>query len=88
MTISPAQTRAARALVAWKQDELAAAAGVGNSTVRDFEKGRRIPNNENLHSIRAALEKAGVEFIPERGGKGVGVRCKDEGIGLANGKTG
>lgn len=79
MIISPAQSRAARGLMSWSQDDLATAANVGNSTVRDFEKGRRIPNHDNLVAMRTALEKAGVEFIPERGGKGVGVRlCEGE----------
>jgi transcriptional regulator with XRE-family HTH domain len=74
--------------MAWSQDDLATAANVGNSTVRDFEKGRRVPNDESLAAIRNALEKAGVEFIPTRSGKGVGVRCRLEGIGKANGNTG
>lgn len=88
MTISPAQCRAARALLAWLQDDLARAANIGNSTVRDFEKGRREISNESLRAIRAAIENAGIELLPERGGKGVGVRCQHEGIGPANGNTG
>ncbi|WP_342452527.1 helix-turn-helix domain-containing protein [Pararoseomonas baculiformis] len=67
--------RAARGLLAWSQDRLAAAAGVGNSTVRDFEAGRRSPLPATMGAIRAALEAAGVEFIPENGG-GAGVRLK------------
>ena len=73
MTISPAQCRAARGLLEWSQDELAKAAGVGLSTVRDFEKGRRQPIANNMAAIRSALEKAGLDFIPENGG-GAGVR--------------
>jgi hypothetical protein len=41
----------------------------------DFEKGRRTPTANNLTAIRAALEAAGVEFIPENGG-GPGVRLR------------
>ena len=74
MVITPAQCRAARGLMAWSQDDLAANANVGNSTVRDFEKGRRVPLTENLIAIRNALEAAGVEFLAARIGKGVGVR--------------
>lgn len=73
--IVPAQVRAARGLVAWTQDELAAAAKVGLSTVRDFEAGRRRPVLANMAAIRRALEAAGVDFIPENGG-GAGVRLK------------
>jgi transcriptional regulator with XRE-family HTH domain len=77
MILTPAQSRAARGLVAWSQDQLAARAGVGNSTVRDFEKGRRVPIDDNLAAIRRALEEAGVEFIPAKGGRGVGVRLRE-----------
>lgn len=78
MIITPAQSRAARGLMAWSQDDLAEKANVGNSTVRDFEKGRRVPMDENLLAIRNALEAAGVEFLPARTGKGVGVRFANE----------
>jgi transcriptional regulator with XRE-family HTH domain len=78
MILTPAQSRAARGLVAWSQDHLAKHAGVGNSTVRDFEKGRRVPFDNNLAAIKRALEEAGVEFIPARSGKGVGVRLIHE----------
>ena len=67
-----------RGLLTWSQDQLAARAGVGNSTVRDFEKGRRVPIDDNLTAIRHALEKAGVEFILANHGKGVGVRLREE----------
>jgi transcriptional regulator with XRE-family HTH domain len=62
MTISPEQSRAARALLGWPQIKLAARASLGESTVRDFEKGRRTPTVNNLAAIRGALETAGVEF--------------------------
>jgi transcriptional regulator with XRE-family HTH domain len=77
MILSPAQCRAARGLMAWSQDQLAKHAGVGNSTVRDFEKGRRVPSNDSLVAIRSALEEAGVDFIPAKSAKGVGVRLRE-----------
>lgn len=73
MQITPSQVRAGRGLVGMSQDELAAAANVGNSTVRNFEAGRSTPIENNLDAIRRALEAAGVQFIPENGG-GAGVR--------------
>jgi transcriptional regulator with XRE-family HTH domain len=74
MILMPAQCRAARGLVEWSQDQLAKNAGVGNSTVRDFEKGRRVPMKENLAAIRRALEDVGIVF--ESDGKFVGVKLK------------
>jgi len=73
--IAPATCRAGRALLDWSQTQLADAARVGNSTVRNFEAGRSIPVTNNLDAIRRALEAAGVEFIPENGG-GPGVRLR------------
>lgn len=71
--MTPSQSRAARALIEWSQEELAKAAHLGLSTIRDFEKGRRTPSHNNLLGMRTALEAAGVLFIPENGA-GAGVR--------------
>jgi DNA-binding transcriptional regulator YiaG len=62
LTLMPEQCRAARAWLDWSQDDLAAAARVSQSTVRDFEKGRRIPIANNLEAMRAALEARGIGF--------------------------
>lgn len=75
MMLTPAQSRAARALLDWSQDALATEAHLGLSTIRDFEKGRRVPSHNNLAAIARALEAAGVQFIPENGG-GPGVRMR------------
>lgn len=73
--MTPAQARAARALIGMTQPDLAIAASVGLSTVVDFERERRIVAQPSVDSIRKALEGAGVEFIAENGG-GAGVRLK------------
>jgi transcriptional regulator with XRE-family HTH domain len=73
--ISPAQCRAGRALLEITQTQLAASAGLGLSTVVDFEKRRRQVSPESVESIRQALVIAGVEFIDENGG-GPGVRLR------------
>jgi hypothetical protein len=73
--MTPAQCRAARALVDLTQPQLAESASLGLSTVYDFEKARRAVSAEAVAAIRAALEAAGVEFIAENGG-GAGVRLR------------
>ncbi len=73
--ITPAQCRAARALVDWSQQQLADAARVGNATIRNFESGKSAAQNATLDVLQRALEAAGVEFIAENGG-GPGVRLR------------
>ena len=80
-SLTPAQSRAARGLLEWSQSELAARSNLSESTVRDFEKGRRLPTINNLDAVRRALEAAGVEFIAENGG-GPGVRLKKRAKGV------
>ena len=76
MTISRGQCRAARALLEWSQTYLADAAGLGRSTIADFERGSRNPSPESMAAIRDALEAGGIEFIPENGG-GLGLRLRN-----------
>ena len=72
---SIAQFRAARALLDWSQDRLAAEAEVGRATVGDFERGARRPIRLSLKAMRRALEAAGIEFLwTESGGEGVLLR--------------
>ena len=73
--MTPEQCRAARALLAWSQTMLADQAHLGLSTVRDFEKGRRMPSYNNLLAMKLALEEAGVIFLAEED-EGPGVRLR------------
>jgi transcriptional regulator with XRE-family HTH domain len=72
-SITPGQCRAARALLDITQPELAEAAGLGLSTIVDFEKSRRDVSRAAVHAMQKALENAGVRFIEKNGG-GPGVR--------------
>src|SRR5258706_12032132 len=67
-SITPGQCRAARALLDITQPQLAEAAGLGLSTIVDFEKSRRDVSRAAVHALQTALEKAGVRFIGKDGG--------------------
>jgi transcriptional regulator with XRE-family HTH domain len=78
MEINMAQVRAARSLLDWTQADLAAAAKIALPTVKRYETGVRTPIPAIMAAIRRALEAAGVEFIPAKSGKGVGVRLRED----------
>ena len=62
LDVIPAHCRSARAMLNWTKPKLAEAAGLGLSTVVDFERSRRIVSGAAVQAIRCALESAGVEF--------------------------
>ena len=78
--ITGAQMRAARALVGWSADDLARRSRLDIATVSraEMQNGLVAATPDNARAIRAALEAAGVEFIPENGG-GAGVRLRKTG---------
>jgi predicted transcriptional regulator len=77
LKVSIRQIKAARALLAWSQEELAAVADVSIPTIKRLEAfdGPLGGRNETGEKIRKALESAGIEFIAENGG-GPGVRIR------------
>lgn len=75
--IQPSQVRAARALVGWSFDRLAAESGVARRTLVRFEAGEAGVKPATIETIRTTLEQAGISFIPENGG-GHGVRFQKE----------
>ena len=61
--MTPAQCRAARALLEMTVVELAHAAEVPVAVIVDYETGLGFaPKGEHLDAIRSALEEAGIEF--------------------------
>ena len=73
--ITPAQCRAARALLGMTQSELAKTARLGLSTIVDFERERRSVSAVAVKELKGALERAGIKFIRQNGG-GVGIRLR------------
>ncbi len=73
--MNAAQSRMARAATGLGVRDLARAAGVSPDTVARLERGEDL-RPATIAAIRAALEAAGVDFIPENGG-GAGVRLRD-----------
>ncbi|MGJ5136861.1 helix-turn-helix domain-containing protein [Bradyrhizobium oligotrophicum] len=77
LKISIRQIKAARSLLGWSQDDLAERSGISKPTIGRLEA---IDTDDPIggrpdtgQALVAALEKAGVQFIPENGG-GAGVR--------------
>ena len=60
---TPAQCRAARALLNWTQAVLAERAGVARKTIADFELAARTLHIRTRRDITATLEDAGIEFL-------------------------
>ena len=77
LKVSIRQIKAARALLAWSQEELAAAADVSIPTIKRLEAsdGPLGGRSETGEKIRKALQVAGIEFISADGG-GPGVRLR------------
>jgi len=75
--LTSAQIRAARSLIRWTADELAAASVLSVATIRraELKESETALTAANDLAIRRALEMAGVEFIDENGG-GPGVRLR------------
>ena len=61
-TITPAQCRAARRLLALTQAEFAEVTKVSLETLRDFEAARDQHTRSQIEALRAAIESVGIEF--------------------------
>ena len=71
-TITPAQIRAGRGLLKWKQGVLAHRAAVSVVTLNMIESDQVAPRAKTLDAIRSVLEGEGIRFIGDA----------DEGFGV------
>lgn len=79
MALSKKHCRAARALLGWKQADLAKASGLSVPTIENFESGKSTPHDRNIVSITEAFERGGIVFldaneISREGGAGMRLR--------------
>jgi len=79
--LTPAQLRAARALVGWSRDTLAVRSGTSAPTIQAFEALGSDPKLSTLNKWYRALEGSGVEFIDDSAedDRGPGVRLRHSG---------
>ena len=84
---TPAQCRAARALLNWTQAVLADRAGVARKTIADFELAARTLHIRTRRDITATLEAAGIEFTwGEEDGRTSGANGSRPGDGVRFGR--
>lgn len=81
--ITPAQCRAARALLNWSQPELARRCDMHVQTISNFEQENGSPTKNTLQMIANVLEQAGIEFT-----KGEGVRFANADVTRYEGQDG
>ena len=75
------QIRAARALLNWSQAQLARAAGMATSSIKNIESESSSARKETLAQIHDAFDLNGIEFT-----HGTGVRLKNDIVAVYDGK--
>jgi len=73
----PSQIRAARALLGWRQEELARRAGIGLATIQRLERdadGPLMAHVTTLTKLMDCFERAGIIFLRSDQAGGIGVR--------------
>jgi len=71
--LQSSQLRAARALLGWRQEDLAEAADVGLATLARIEQGTGVVqgNFSTIMKLQSTLELQGISFINDASGYGV-----------------
>ncbi len=76
------QSRAARGMLGWTQQDLADACGLSKTAINNFEKGHSDIKAESLRSIRMSFESAEIEFMQDNG-----LRKRTDNIKILKGST-
>jgi transcriptional regulator with XRE-family HTH domain len=61
--ITPAQIRAARLLLGWRQIDLARASGLSDVAIKNIERGLSNPRSSTLERLQKAFDQASVLFL-------------------------
>ena len=61
--MTPEKIRSARALLGWRQVDLARHSGLSGITIKNIEAGRTNPRATTMNAIQKAFEDAGVKFL-------------------------
>ncbi|MBI3441721.1 MAG: helix-turn-helix transcriptional regulator [Proteobacteria bacterium] len=65
--ITPEQIKAARALLKWKQSDLATASGLSLPSINNIERAIGSPRVDTMAALQTALENGGIQFTSGRG---------------------
>ena len=63
VVLSPKQSKAARAVLGWTQQDLAERAKVGESAIAEFEKGKKQLEKTSFEAIVSEFKSAGIRFM-------------------------
>jgi len=61
--MTPELCRGARAILGWKQQEVADLAQINRATLAGYEDGTKRPQNATLNMLRMTFDKLGLEFF-------------------------
>lgn len=75
MSLSPALSRAARALLDLDIVDMVKKSGVPKAIISEFEKGGKVPQRQDVAALRLAFEDAGIVFLADDG-NGPGLRLR------------
>ncbi|WP_446720936.1 helix-turn-helix transcriptional regulator [Methylobacterium sp. 092160098-2] len=79
INIQPEQVRAARAMLGWSQDDLAARIGLSRRSLINYEHGIHSAKEETLKKIAATFREAGIEFTRTASGA-IGLTLSEEAL--------
>ena len=65
--ITAKQIKAARALLGWKQSDLAKKSGLSLPAINNIEREVSVPRSDNLALIKQSFEESGIEFNDKTG---------------------